>query len=111
VTPDNDRDGDGVLDSIDVCADDWDPCTVDSDGDGVPDPCDSCELIPNPGAAQHLRPLGFRIAPGILAVELLRAERRGVSLVTEDMAGRQELVGYETERLWPATDRDVGGCF
>jgi hypothetical protein len=37
-----DRDGDGVLDGIDVCADIPDAGQIDSSGDGVGDACDNC---------------------------------------------------------------------
>ncbi len=49
---DNDTDGDGALDGVDMCPDDWGPCVVDRDADGVGDDCDTCIDVPNPGPEQ-----------------------------------------------------------
>jgi len=61
VTPDNDVDGDGVLDSEDTCTVDhaptaagaYDPCQQDADFDGVGDNCDTCPRVFNPGEGQR----------------------------------------------------------
>jgi len=50
ILPD-DRDGDGVGDLLDSCANDDDPLQVDSDGDGFGDVCDNCVATFNAGQA------------------------------------------------------------
>ena len=42
-----DRDRDGVLDGLDVCADVADPGQADGDGDGVGNACDNCAVLTN----------------------------------------------------------------
>ena len=59
-TPENDADGDGILDLVDGCTvataptpqAAYDPCQLDRDFDGVGDACDSCPDHRNPGAGQ-----------------------------------------------------------
>jgi uncharacterized repeat protein (TIGR03806 family) len=46
--PQQDTDGDGIDDSIDVCPSVPDPFQLDFDGDGVGDACDNCVDMPNP---------------------------------------------------------------
>lgn len=50
ATP-GDRDGDGVADASDVCANDVDPLQADADADGRGDACDDCMYAPNPAQA------------------------------------------------------------
>lgn len=45
VTPDEDRDGDGVYDADDNAPDDFNPCQEDRDGDGVGDVIDNSEAF------------------------------------------------------------------
>jgi murein DD-endopeptidase MepM/ murein hydrolase activator NlpD len=45
---DSDKDGDGILNAIDLCPDVYDPSNTDSDHDRVGDPCDNCADIWNP---------------------------------------------------------------
>ncbi len=54
---------------------------------------------------------GFAHGPGVLAVDKLRADRRGVSLVVSDGRGRHHPVGYRTGELRPLGHRDLGRCF
>lgn len=44
-----DTDLDGVGDACDICPDDYDPAQSDGDGDGVGDACDNCPGISNAG--------------------------------------------------------------
>ncbi len=53
ATPDNDIDGDGILDAEDNCPDVYNPCQLDRDFDRVGDECDTCIDDFNPGEAQH----------------------------------------------------------
>jgi hypothetical protein len=50
-----DRDGDGVLDIIDICPGASDPYQIDLDQDGVGDACDNCVFVPNPDQADRDR--------------------------------------------------------
>ncbi|MCC6623336.1 MAG: DUF11 domain-containing protein [Deltaproteobacteria bacterium] len=45
ILVDGDRDGDGVLDEVDVCVDVPDPAQADGDEDGVGDACDVCTSV------------------------------------------------------------------
>lgn len=47
----NDRDGDGILNNADNCADEQNANQSDVDGDGVGDVCDNCQLVANPPRA------------------------------------------------------------
>lgn len=47
ATPDNDRDGDGYLDTEDIAPDLYNPCQEDKDEDGVADTLDNCVDVPN----------------------------------------------------------------
>jgi len=42
-----DRDGDGVPDELDVCANNFDPDQSDDDGDGLGNVCDNCAAVDN----------------------------------------------------------------
>ncbi len=44
-----DTDGDGIVDWLDNCPDDFNPGQEDADGDGVGDACDNCPDVFNPG--------------------------------------------------------------
>jgi hypothetical protein len=46
--PESDSDGDGVVDSVDLCPDVFDPDQTDTDGDGIGDACDVCAGVPDP---------------------------------------------------------------
>ena len=45
--PNNDTDGDGILDAVDNCRTTPNPDQADGDGDGVGDVCDNCSAITN----------------------------------------------------------------
>ena len=54
----NDSDGDGLDDAIDLCPNVWDPIQSDHDGDRVGDACDPCPLWQKAPTASI--PLGYR---------------------------------------------------
>ena len=49
----DDTDGDGILDTEDVCVYAYNPQQLDHDGDGDGDACDPCPLKPNAGDCAH----------------------------------------------------------
>lgn len=52
LTPNNDRDGDGVLDNVDECPNQWGTVRgcPDADGDGIPDKDDACPSTGGPAS-------------------------------------------------------------
>ena len=51
MVPNPDGDGDGIIDCLDNCPDEYNPLQNDLDGDGVGDLCDNCPWTSNPDQA------------------------------------------------------------
>lgn len=49
----DDSDGDGILDSEDLCVYAYNPQQLDHDEDGTADACDPCPLVPNSSSCTH----------------------------------------------------------